>query len=194
LRVFFFFGSIKVGGVQMSIQNCDIVFVCANEDDFSSAINESTQTEKKKNFDHVGIIEVENDEIFVLHAYPEVGVIHERLEDFCNRIAPQKYEIYRLENSIGKDTVLARAKAHLGKPYNASFIRSDKEFYCADFVYDAFKNENIFTLEPMSFRATGASEPLPFWQDYYKKLKMEIPEGELGTNPNLIFEQGNFTI
>jgi hypothetical protein len=95
LRVFFFWDSIKVGGAHMNIQNCDIVFVCANKDDLSSAINESTQTKKKKNFDHVGILEVENDEIFVLHAYPEVGVVCESLDDFRTRIAPQKYENYR---------------------------------------------------------------------------------------------------
>ena len=36
----------------------------------------------------------------------------------------------------------------------------------------------------MTFKDSETNKTLPFWESYYADLDTEIPEGELGLNPN----------
>jgi hypothetical protein len=55
-----------------NIKNGDLVFVTAQKENLSGAINRVTQKNATENYDHIGIIEKNKNAIFVLHAAPKV--------------------------------------------------------------------------------------------------------------------------
>ncbi len=58
---------------------------------------------------------------------------------------------------------------------------------CSELIYESFKmaNENrpIFQLQKMTYKDPETNSTFPIWEDYFHKLDVPIPEGELGLNP-----------
>ena len=79
------------------------------------------------------------------------------------------------------------AKQYLGKAYDDKFVMNDSAFYCSELVYRIFYLANdskpVFHLQPMSFCLQGTDKIMPVWSDYFRKLKMPVPEGKQGCNP-----------
>lgn len=173
---------------EKNLQNGDLIFVEAKQENLSGAINRVTQKSKKTNFDHIGLIEVSKDGIFVLHASTKLGSNRESFQDFYNKSLEnnQSLVIYRLKsnykNSI--EDAIQKAKTMLGKPYNWSYVLNESEYYCSDFIERAFRKNNIFEHIPMNFKNQETEEIDPFWVDFYKKLNLEVPQDKPGTNPN----------
>ena len=65
-----------------NIQNGDLIFVGAQTEELSGAINRVTKINDETNFDHVGLIEKTADSIFVLHAAPMGGSQREEIHHF----------------------------------------------------------------------------------------------------------------
>lgn len=170
------------------LQNGDLIFVEAKQENLSGAINRVTQKSKTENFDHVGIIEISEDGNFVLHASPKRGSNRQALNEFYeeNFESNQKMIVYRLKkthrNSI--DSAVATAKILLGKPYNWSYVLNEESYYCSDFVERAFRENTVFEYIPMNFRNPETGRIDDFWIDFYKKIDMEVPQDKPGTNPN----------
>jgi hypothetical protein len=61
------------------LKNGDLIFVGAEKDNLSGAINRVTQKTDSIAFDHIGIIEKGQDSIFVLHASSKKGSIRESI-------------------------------------------------------------------------------------------------------------------
>lgn len=172
----------------MQLQAGDLLFQGATSNGLSKAIDKVTQTGAKTHFSHVGLVELDGEgELFVLHADPDDGTCRVRLEQF---LKPEEDSIltvlYRLKEPWRKSIPSALIEAHkmLGQPYNFSYVLSDSALYCSEFIYEAFKGDHIFELNPMTFKDPATGEFYPTWVDYYKKLKIEIPEGQPGCNPN----------
>lgn len=170
------------------LKNGDLIFVEAELAHLSGAINRVTQRDKNSSFDHIGIIEYNQDSLFVLHASSKYGSIREKIENFYQS---QKKEhnnlvVYRLKEKYQQaiPEAIATAKLMLGKPYNWSYILNDSSFYCSDFIERAFRNAHIFQLEPMTFINPSTGKIDSFWKDFYQKQGLEVPEGQLGCNPN----------
>ena len=171
-----------------NIQNGDLIFVGAQTEELSGAINRVTKINDETNFDHVGLIEKTADSIFVLHAAPMGGSQREEIHHFYTSQSEKKNKIviYRLKNEY-QSTIpyaITKAKTMLGKPYNWLYILNDDELYCSDFVERAFRDDKVIELIPMNFKNKETGIIDNFWIDFYRKKGKEVPQDEAGTNPN----------
>ncbi|HCN48608.1 MAG TPA: hypothetical protein DIT10_05870 [Chryseobacterium sp.] len=171
-----------------SLKNGDLLFVTAKETGLSGAINNVTQKQKIASFDHIGILEKEGNRMFVLHAAPKGGSQKQTLKDFIKdqETDGQKVMVYRLKPEYQKAIpgALEKANSMLGKPYNFNYILDEKSYYCSDFIERAFREDHIFKLEPMTFIDPKTGMTNTFWEEFYKKKNLKVPEGEPGCNPN----------
>ncbi|GAA4150691.1 YiiX/YebB-like N1pC/P60 family cysteine hydrolase [Chryseobacterium ginsenosidimutans] len=170
------------------LKNGDLLFVTAKETGLSGAINNVTQKQKNASFDHIGILEKNKDGVFVLHAAPKGGSQKQDLKYFLKDQANdgQRVIVYRLkppyQNSI--PGAISEAESMLGKPYNFNYILDENSYYCSDFIERAFRKDHIFKLEPMTFVDPKTGKTNTFWEEFYQKKNLKVPEGELGCNPN----------
>lgn len=173
---------------KIQLQNGDLLFVTAKESGLSGAINNVTQKQKAVSFDHIGILEKEGSKMFVLHAAPKGGSQKQDLKDFIKdqKEDGQEVIVYRLKPEYQKAIPEAVKKANLmlGKPYNFNYILDENSYYCSDFVERAFRTENIFKLEPMTFIDPKTGKTNTFWEEFYTKKNLKVPEGQPGCNPN----------
>lgn len=178
----------KISYSNLALQTGDLIFVGAKPDQLSGAINRVTQRHENSSFDHVGILEVSDSRIYILHASPKKGSVREPLDSLVDRALVQnkKLAVYRLSDQFQAyvPEAIQSAKSLLGKPYNWSYVRNDSTLYCSDFVERSFRQAALFKLEPMTFKDPKTGETDSFWVEFYRKLGMEIPEGQLGCNPN----------
>lgn len=170
------------------LKNGDLLFVTAKETGLSGAINNVTQKQKEASFDHIGIAEKENNHWYVLHAAPKGGSQKQDLASFLKDQSDdgQKVVIYRLKSEYQKSVpaALQKAETMLGKPYNFNYILDENSYYCSDYIERAFRENNIFKLEPMTFIDPKTGKINEFWTEFYKKKNLEVPEGKPGCNPN----------
>jgi hypothetical protein len=172
---------------QIKLQSGDLLFREKSSENISEAIDQVTQTSGATHFSHVGLVEVTDTGIVVLHAYPEGGTCIVSLSEFLHPKGDSvRVIVYRLKEEGQKAIPAALEKAHsmLGKPYNFSYIMSDTVHYCSEFVYLAFATDSVFALEPMTFKDPKTGTFPAAWVEYYQKMGIEIPEGQPGCNPN----------
>ncbi|RTZ49802.1 hypothetical protein EJ377_06030 [Chryseobacterium arthrosphaerae] len=165
-----------------------MLFVTAKETGLSGAINNVTQKQKTASFDHIGILEKEGNKMFVLHAAPKGGSQKQDFKDFIEdqKTDGQNVVVYRLKPEYQKaiPKALEKANSMLGKPYNFNYILDENSYYCSDFIERAFRDESVFKLEPMTFIDPKTGKTNTFWEEFYKKKNVKVPEGEPGCNPN----------
>ncbi|MCS3531518.1 YiiX/YebB-like N1pC/P60 family cysteine hydrolase [Chryseobacterium sp. JUb7] len=170
------------------LKNGDLLFVTAKETGLSGAINNVTQKQKDASFDHIGIVEKSKNGFFVLHAAPKGGSQRQLLKDFLQDQADdgQIVVVYRLKPEYQKtvSSAIEKANSMLGKPYNFNYILDENSYYCSDFIERAFRKDHIFKLEPMTFIDPKTGKTNVFWEQFYQKKGLKVPEGEPGCNPN----------
>lgn len=170
------------------LKNGDLLFVTAQKEDLSGAINRVTQKKHIANYDHVAIIERAEGLVFVWHAAPSGGTQKEKLSDFIKKQTKNNVEImvYRLKPKYqyAIPRALQRAVLFLGKPYNYTYILNDESLYCSDFIERIFREDHVFKLIPMTFKNPKTGRVDDFWIRYYQSKNREVPEGSLGSNPN----------
>lgn len=185
--IFVFFFSCK-NSQTSGLKNGDLLFVTAKESGLSGAINNVTQKQENASFDHIGILQKDKKGIFVLHAAPKGGSQKQNLDEFLNDQANdgQKVVIYRLkpefQNTI--PNAIEKANSMLGKPYNFNYILDENSYYCSDYIERSFRENQIFKLEPMTFLDPKTGKINVFWEEFYAKKNLKVPEGEPGCNPN----------
>ncbi len=183
----------KTARWNISLHTGDLLFCSTTSGELSKAIDQATQTVNKTHFDHVGIVELAEGSVWVLHAAPKKGVSREPIESFLSTgEEPVNVTAYRLRNQYSKaiPAAIQNAGALLGQSYNFSYRMNNSGYYCSEYIYEIFKADSIFTLNPMTFKDPENGEFLPGWVEYYKKLKMDVPEGEPGCNPNGLSSSG----
>ena len=173
--------------VNILLRTGDLLFCSADTGTLSKAIDESTQTGKETHFDHVGIVEINHDTMWVLHAAPKKGVCIEQIGLFLSLGKSTLHATaYRLKMNYQKAICAAIQKAHgfLGQSYNFTYRLNDPGHYCSEYIYEIFAADSVFTLNPMTFKDPKTGQFLPGWIDHYRKLELAVPEGEPGCNPN----------
>lgn len=185
--IFIFFLSCK-NSQTSGLKNGDLLFVTAKETGLSGAINNVTQKQKNASFDHIGILQKEENGIFVLHAAPKGGSQKQNLDEFLKDQASdgQKVVVYRLKPEF-QNTIpdaIVTANSMLGKPYNFNYILDENSYYCSDYIERSFRENHIFKLEPMTFVDPKTGKTNAFWEEFYAKKNLKVPEGEPGCNPN----------
>ncbi len=186
--VIVFSGFHNSAATKAELKRGDLLFQSATHSGLSKAIDEVTQTDNNKHFAHVGIVEVVNEEIFVIHADGMKGVCMEPLDSFLIDPDGEEYyvEAYRLKEEFEEiiPVAMKRAKSKIGEPYNFSYILEDEGYYCSELVWWAFKPDSIFKLSPMTFINPKTGKFHSNWIEHYETIKVEIPEGQPGCNPN----------
>lgn len=174
--------------ISSGLKNGDLLFVTAKETGLSGAINNVTQKQKNASFDHIGILQKNKNGKFVLHAAPKGGSQRQNLNDFLKDQAEdgQKVVVYRLKPEFQKNIpdAIEKANSMLGKPYNFNYILDENSYYCSDYIERAFRKNQIFKLEPMTFIDPKTGKTNSFWEEFYAKKNLKVPEGEFGCNPN----------
>lgn len=171
------------------VKSGDILFIEAKKENLSGAISRVTKSEETSiSYDHIGIVEVENGNKFILHSTTGKGSVKENLKQFLKRNKKDKrtQSLYRLKDNYHYciTKAIENANSMLGKPYNFSYILNENSYYCSDFVERSFRDCSIFELKPMTFINPETNKIDDFWQEFYKKQNLEVPEGQLGCNPN----------
>jgi hypothetical protein len=174
------------------------------------AIESVTPGYNNGNFSHVGIIIKGGDPILqnvdskfeekyfynlqqdyrVLEAIP-AEVTTTRIDSFLNNsldsLSNPKVIVGRLKveyRYLIKDAIRF-LNGKIGVKYDDEFLLNNEKYYCSELIYEAFKKEDIFELAPMNFM-NKENKIMPIWQNYYDKLNMKVPQGELGINPGLM--------
>ncbi|MCB4806722.1 hypothetical protein LG651_00555 [Tamlana sp. 62-3] len=171
----------------LQIQTGDIVFRSVTNAELSEAINEVTQTAKKSNYTHIGVCEVLNNMVYVYHSDSDTGVVKETIEEFyTSEKNDYSVDLFRIKNIDNNQLqqALKKAKELVGKPYNFTYILEDEGYYCSEYIYEVFKNDSVFTLEPMTFKNPKTKTFHEGWVNHYNNLGIPIPEDKLGCNPN----------
>lgn len=170
------------------LKNGDLLFVTAKSTGLSGAINNVTQKQNNASFDHIGILEKAKGNFYVLHAAPKGGSQKQKLNDFLKDQSNdgQSIVVYRLKSQYQKaiPSAIEKANSMLGKPYNFNYILDENSYYCSDFIERAFRKDDIFRLEPMTFIDPKTGKNNAFWEEFYQKKNLRVPEGEPGCNPN----------
>jgi len=180
----------------------DILFQDLDKDSIDNAIEKVTKTSLKFNFTHVGIVVKQQNELTVLEAIL-TGVQRTPITTFLNRNLKNgkpKVVVGQLNEKFipALKEAITHGKTLIGLPYDNVYKIGDNSFYCSELLYEMFHqaNPNLipFKLSPMTFKDSETNKTLPFWESYYADLDTEIPEGELGLNPNGMSISPNITL
>lgn len=170
----------------MKLQSGDILFCSYQSGELSKAIDEVTQTQKSTHYSHMVLVEIADADTMAIHASLKRGVIKEPLQKFLQIDQPAVVDVYRMSDSL-KSTIpkaIEQANNLIGLPYNGHYRMNDTSYYCSQLIYEVFKFNNVFELDPMTFKNPGTDIYNKGWVKYYENIGVAIPEGEPGCNPN----------
>ena len=181
----------------------DLLFQDLDSSPLCDAIELVTPGYKDGNFSHIGIV-VEivdpycmNPEyeptvhIRILEALPG-GVITTRLDSFLMRSSDYnnnpKVIVGRLKEKYlhSVEEAVSYSKSKLNIEYDEVFLMNNNSYYCSELIYEAFLNDSIFELKPMTFLHPKTKDTLKVWKEYYSDLNTNIPEGNPGINPGIM--------
>lgn len=171
---------------QETLESGDLVFLGNGNSDLSKAISGVTQTDKRTTFSHMGMVEVDENGLWVIHASSKKGVSKDRIQEFVKTVEGAQTFVYRFHQAVKKDfsKQVTLGNNLLGSSYNSTYILEDDGFYCSELIYVLFEEDGLFELNPMTFKDSETDSFLPTWEKHYEELKIAIPEGKPGCNPN----------
>jgi hypothetical protein len=165
----------------------DLLFQDLDCGELCDAIETVTQGYNGQKFSHIGLVYVKNDSIYIIEAIGE-NVHLTPIADFLERSENPIVQA-RVKTQYAKlvPNAIQFALQQKGKPYDEPFLYNNGKYYCSELIYDAFSFANngkpFFQLERMTFKQPDSEVFFPVWVNYYKNLKMKIPEGKPGINP-----------
>lgn len=201
------------------LQKGDLLFQDLDSSPLCDAIEIVTPGYKGANLSHVGII-IEDEIPFctnpdskfedkyfynikqnvkVLEALPG-GVKITKLDSFLNRSFDNennpKVIVARVKKQYKHNIndAISFLKKKIGAQYDHAFIINNNMYYCSEIIYEAFLNDSIFELKPMTFLNPETGDTLQVWKDYYTDLGMKIPQNEPGINPGIMSLSENIDI
>ena len=196
---------------EFSLQIGDILFQDLDSSPLCDAIEKVTPGYNDYNFSHIGIVVelgdpncinsdyiYEND-IKILEAIPE-KVKTTRLDSFLNRSFDRdsmpKVVVGRLKKQyhfLIEDAV-SFLKSKIGVKYDHYFIEKNNQYYCSELIHEAFSKDSIFFQKPMTFIEPETEKIMDIWDEYYKNLNFEVPQGKIGINPGIMSISQNIEI
>ena len=185
------FISILSCNADFQLQEGDLLFQDLDSSPLCDAIELVTPGYKGANFSHIGFIISDDGKLKVLEAIPP-KIILSKIEDFLNRSFDKngkpKVIVGRLKNQHKNSipSAISFAKKQLGVKYDDVFLIENNSYYCSELIYEAFKKDSIFQLQPMTFLHPENKDTLATWKNYYAKLEVKIPQNEPGINPGIM--------
>jgi uncharacterized protein YycO len=186
---------------QFSLQSGDLLFQAGKSTTLSDAIAQVTSGADSVNYTHVGIVSIENDEIFVIEATtPKVRkvIIDTFLNDARKINGKPIVAVGRLQLKYFDiiPQAIKNAETYLGKPYDYVYSPDNDEYYCSELIYLAFRNKKdkpVFKAKKMTF-CDDKGNMTASWISHFAKYKAPIPEGRKGTNPGDMSKSKEITI
>lgn len=154
--ILFIFFSIKISkqfsqtnllqkNISEKIENGDLILRCGKSlESYTVLLADSSAK-----FSHIGIISIENQIPYVIHAVPwKVNTIKkEKLNEFINYKVASTYAIYRTKyNTTILKNVVNQANSFYQKKYtfdNSYDLTTNTKLYCTELILKAFKNAGI---------------------------------------------------
>ena len=175
------------------LQEGDLLFVCS---DTANAITEVTSGVGQLPIDHVGIVHRiggDGGPLFVIEAVkPRVCLTP--IDTFMCE-GPQIL-VGRVNVAMDVRKSVRKGLLMVGKPYDDLFLQGDSAIYCSELVQLTYVNPDgdlIFGTVPMSFH-DASGQVTDYWQDFYSRRGMAVPEGLPGTNPGELSRRPQVTI
>ena len=75
-----------------------------------------------------------------------------------------------------------------------TFIEKNNQYYCSELIHEAFSKDSIFFQKPMTFIEPETGKIMDIWDEYYKNLNFEVPQGKIGINPGIMSISQNIEI
>ncbi|WP_165020833.1 YiiX/YebB-like N1pC/P60 family cysteine hydrolase [Dysgonomonas sp. ZJ279] len=187
------FALLQPNADDFKLQNGDLIFQEACSGDVATAIKDVTKSSDGNQFTHVGIVYIdENENVFVLEAtHPKVILtpLNEYLYPQEHKDSYPKSVVGRLKNEYQHciPKALKEGMNLIGKDYDYGYILNNDQYYCSELVYDILLKANnglpVFPLNVMTFKSSETGEFTKEWIDYFDRLDVPVPEGEMGINP-----------
>jgi len=175
------------------LQEGDLLFVCC---DSANAITEVTSGVEQLPIDHVGIVHRiggDGGPLFVIEAVKPMVCLTPIDSFMCE--GPQIL-VGRVNVAMDVRKSVRQCLLMVGKPYDDLYLPGDSAVYCSELVQLNYVNPDgdlIFDTIPMSFHdATG--RVTDYWQQFYSRRGMAVPEGLPGTNPGELSRRPQVTI
>lgn len=175
------------------LQEGDLLFVCS---DSANAITEVTSGVEQLPIDHVGIVHRiggDGGPLFVIEAVKPTVCLTPIDSFMCE--GPQIL-VGRVNVAMDVSKSVRQCLLMVGKPYDDLYLPGDSAVYCSELVQLNFVNPDgdlIFDTIPMSFHdATG--RVTDYWQEFYSRRGMTVPEGLPGSNPGELSRRPQVTI
>jgi hypothetical protein len=85
------------------------------------------------------------------------------------------------------DRAVRWAGAHVGVPYDESYLPGEDALYCSELIVCAFRAANdgvdVFPERLISFRCAASGEIPAAWVQHFARLGTGVPEGVVGSGP-----------
>lgn len=173
------------------LQEGDFLFQDLDSSPLCDAIELVTPGYNGANLSHIGFIVSNDGRLKVLEAIPPKVMLTET-NDFLSRSKDKygnsKIIVGRLKNKY-KNTIpkaIEFTKEKIGIDYDDVFIMNNNSYYCSELIYEAFSEDSIFQLQPMTFLHPNNGDTLEIWKKYYSELGVRIPQNEPGINPGIM--------
>ena len=145
-----------------------------------AAVSESTGR-----YTHVAMVASVGDTVWIIDATQRYGVSRRPFLRKPEESRKPYPDIFRLNIPFDTATVIERAMARVGQPYDNAFLPDNGALYCSELIYECFRDTDgtpLFEAKPMNWRNKEGDLP-EYWQQHFKQLGMAVPEGVPGTNP-----------
>lgn len=177
----------QVGRCQsIGLQTGDLIFQSIDCGPLCDAINQVTKGYKGQHFNHMGMVVIKNNDTLVLEASGKEVKLTPYKTFALNTQKPMY--VGRLKKRfrylIPKAVVFGLEQ--LGIPYDEDYLYNNGKYYCSELIYDCFLSAHgkpLFKLRPMTYKTPGSNTYFKVWEDYFKQLNLEVPEGKPGCNP-----------
>ncbi len=164
----------------------DLIFQSIDCGPLCDAINQVTEGYKGIDFNHMGMVLIKAGNVYVLEASGKKV----KLTPYNNFKQKTKQPMYvgRLKKRYRAliSGAIAFGLKQLGKPYDDEYLYDNGKYYCSELIYDCFLKAHgspVFKLKPMTYKAPDTDTFFAVWEDYFKALDVEVPEGKPGCNP-----------
>ncbi len=117
------------------LQSGDLLFV-SDTTGMGQAVKASTG-----NYTHVALVECVGDSLYVIDATPQNGVSRRPFlrTEYDGDLLP---DVYRFEHTYFYfDSVLARARAFIGQPYDNDFLPDNGALYDSELIYECYLDD-----------------------------------------------------
>lgn len=169
---------------QPTLQDGDLIFQHS-----TSAQSTAVQLATNSYYSHCGIIFYLNGKAYVFEALEPVGV--RTLDAWIASGEDQNYAVYRLQNQALSeaqlDAMKKYLKAQIDKHYDSGFAWSDKELYCSELVYKAYRSAGIELCKPKALREFNLESP-QVRKIMQQRYGAEIPYDEPMVSPGQLSE------